>query len=414
MNKRKIKIGLLSATLILILAGCGRSEPKEQRYQRFARENLNSLQVQFDVLLQNSIENDMIPKAADPKGGATWCNPRWDWVEGFFPGMCWQLYQVKEEQKYEDAARYFQAKLIDHRFYKKSHDLGFVFCSSYGRGYKLTGEDSMRNVLIEAGKSLAGRFNPKVGSLQSWNVKNISHKNWMSTRGWEFPVIVDNMMNLQLLFELTRFTNDSTYYQMACSHADRTMKDHFRKDYSSYHVVDYDAETGSIRSKQTAQGFAHESAWTRGQAWGLYGYTMCYRYTKDEKYLRHADCIAGYIVDNLPEDYIPYWDFEAPTMPNMQKDASAAAIIASALIELNSYSENNYIETAFNMLRELSGDEYRNEDGENYGYILDHSVGSIPHNSEVDVPIIYADYYYIEALMRLKSYGMRPKSKESN
>lgn len=181
-----------------------------------------------------------------------------------------------------------------------------------------------------------------------------------------------------------------------------TLANHFRDDLSSYHVVDYDPETGEVRSKQTAQGYADESAWARGQAWGLYGYTVCYRYTKDEKYLKQAEDIAKYIIEYkaTPEDGIPYWDNNAPNIPNEPRDVSAAAITISSLIELDGYTKENYRPVIDKILSSLASKEYTAKIGENKNFVLKHSVGSIPHNAEIDVPLNYADYYYIEALTR--------------
>jgi unsaturated chondroitin disaccharide hydrolase len=212
-------------------------------------------------------------------------------------------------------------------------------------------------------------------------------------------------MNLELLFEATKLSGDSSFYKIAVSHANITMKNHFRPDYSSYHVVDYDTATGGVRKKQTAQGYADESAWARGQAWGLYGYTMCYRETKNKKYLDQAEHIASFILHhpNLPEDLVPYWDFDAPNIPNEPRDASAASVMASALYELSTYSKNKneYRKTADKIIESLTK-SYRSAIGENKGFILLHSTGSKPANSEVDVPLIDADYYYLEALLRMK------------
>jgi uncharacterized protein YyaL (SSP411 family) len=235
-----------------------------------------------------------------------------------------------------------------------------------------------------------------VGCIRSWDHNKDK---------WGYPVIIDNMLNLELLFEATKLTGDSSFYNIAVSHANTTMKNHFRSDFSSYHVVDYDTITGNVVKKNTHQGYSHESAWARGQAWALYGYTMCYRETKDLKYLRQAENIAGFILNhpNLPKDLVSYWDFNAPDIPNEPRDASAAAIIASALYELSGYSVNakTYRDKAGKILRSLT-DNYRAKPSEARGFILLHSTGSKPMNSEVDVPLNYADYYYLEAILRLK------------
>ena len=363
-------------------------------------ENLNFAEKQIGLLLEQAYKADMIPRTVSNQGSIQWTNEDFDWTEGFFPGTCWYLYEYTKDPKWKDAAVHFQNKFQDHRSLPYYHDLGFVFNCSYGNGYRLTGNQAFRDILVEAGNTLVGRFNPKVGCMRSWDVD----KGWQSKRDWEFPVIIDNMMNLELLFELSLMTGDQRYKEVAVTHANTTLRNHFRDDMSSYHVIDYDSITGDIRHRHTAQGFAHESSWARGQAWGLYGFTICYRYTKDEKYLRQAEGIASYILDHpvTPADRIPYWDYDAAKIPDEPRDASAAAITASALVELDGYSDVDYLSSALDIIQSLSSSAYSAELGENSNFVLKHNVGSIPHQNEIDVPLIYADYYYVEALLRLK------------
>lgn len=315
-----------------------------------------------------------------------------DWTSGFFPGVLWQLYSVDKDRKWLQAAQKYTTLLEKEQFNTRTHDVGFIINCSFGNGYKLTGNEEYRQVMIQAAKSLSKRFNPTVGAIRSWDHNRDK---------WLYPVIIDNMMNLELLFEATKLTGDSSFYQIAVSHADATMKNHFRPDYSSVHVVDYSTEDGSVRAKATHQGYSDESAWARGQAWAVYGYALMYRETKNDDYLRQAEGIADFILNhpNLPEDFVPYWDFNDPAIPEAPRDASAAAIIASALYELDGYSQNNYRKPADAILESLTS-TYRSKIGENRGFILDHSTGHKPKNSEVDVPINYADYYYVEALLR--------------
>jgi hypothetical protein len=282
--------------------------------------------------------------------------------------------------------------------------MGFKMYCSYGTGYRVTSDPAYKEVLIQSAKTLSTRFNPVVGCIRSWD----HHK-----EQWGFPVIIDNMMNLELLFAATRFSGDSSFYKIAVSHANTTMANHFRSDYSSYHVVDYDTATGKVVKKNTHQGYADESAWSRGQAWGLYGYTMCYRETGDPVYLQQAEHIAAFILHhpNLPKDKVPYWDFNAPDIPNEPRDASAAAVMASALYELSRYSSHKkeYLTVANTILQSLTAN-YRSAIGGNKGFLLLHSTGSKPSNSEVDVPLNYADYYYLEALLRSNGKAL-PSSK---
>ncbi|MBB5638947.1 hypothetical protein HDE68_004885 [Pedobacter cryoconitis] len=319
-----------------------------------------------------------------------------DWTSGFFSGMLWYLYDLTKDPKWLAPAKEFTHKLAPQQYNTGTHDLGFMIYCSYGNGYRLTGDTSYRSVIIQAAKSLSKRFNPVAGVIRSWD---------HNADKWEFPVIIDNMMNLELLFEATKLTGDSSFYKIAVSHANTTLKNHFRKDHSSYHVVDYNPKTGAVQWKGTAQGLNDSSSWARGQAWALYGYTMCYRETKNKVYLKQAEDIAKFILTNpaLPADKVPYWDFNDPLIPNTEKDASAAAIIASGLYELSGYSKQakNYRKTADQILNNLT-EKYTSKAGANEGFILVHSTGHKPAKSEIDVPIIYADYYYLEALARSK------------
>ena len=351
-------------------------------------------------MLEDAEKANKIPRTITADGKMHWTREGFDWTEGFFPGSCWYLYEVTKDEKWKNAAEKFQALYEDHKYSISNHDLGFIFNCSYGNGYRLTKNKAFKEVMITAGDSLITRFNPKVGCIQSWDVD----RGWQSERGWQFPVIIDNMMNLELLFELSKLTGNDTYKNVAIAHADTTMKNHFREDDSSYHVIDYDSETGEVRNRHTAQGYANESSWARGQAWGIYGYTVCYRYTKDERYLKQAQKIAKFIIGykGTPDDGIPYWDYNAPNIPDEPRDASAAAISVSALIELDSYTEESYKPAIDKIMNSLASPEYTAKLSENKNFILKHSVGSIPHNNEIGVPLNYADYYYLEALVRLK------------
>ena len=283
------------------------------------------------------------------------------------------------------------------------HDVGFIVECSFGNGLRLTGDSVYKEVVIQAARSLSTRFREVPGIIQSWNVE----RGWQSERGWQCPVIVDNMMNLELLFNATRLTGDSTFYKIAVSHADRTMAEQFRPDGSCYHVIDYDMKTGAVRNRHTAQGYSHESAWSRGQAWAIYGYTVCYRETGDRKYIDQAIKTFNFMKNHksMPKDLIPYWDMDAPGIPNEPRDASSASCIASALYEISTMDVENaasYKSYADSIMTSLASPAYRAVLGENKNFVLMHSVGSIPHNSEIDVPLNYADYYFIEALKRKK------------
>jgi len=270
---------------------------------------------------------------------------------------------------------------------------------TFGKMYEDKQSPKTKKVLLNAAKSLASRSNKMTGCVQSWEVTS----GWQKERGWKFPVIIDNMMNLELLFEASKMSGDKRYHEVAVRHADTTLKNHFRENGSCFHVVDYDPETGEVRGKHTAQGYADNSAWARGQAWAIYGYTMCYRYTKDQRYLDQAIKTFDFVRNhkNLPEDLIPYWDFDCNDIPNTYRDASSAAVIASALYELADYDNKfDYVKYADQVLENIMSDKYLAEQGTNHNFVLKHSVGSIPHGHEIDVPLNYADYYFSEALLR--------------
>jgi rhamnogalacturonyl hydrolase YesR len=317
-----------------------------------------------------------------------------DWTSGFFPGSLWYMYEYTKDAFWLNEAKRRTAALAKEQFNKGTHDLGFMLFCSFGNGLRLTGDTMYKRVLLNGAASLMSRYNSKTGCIRSWDFGK-----------WQFPVIIDNMMNLELLFWATQQSGDSVYYKAAVSHALQTMKNHFRNDFSSYHVVDYDTITGLPRKKQTFQGYADSSAWARGQAWGIYGFTTVYRETKDTAFLKQAMRCADFYLTNkkLPSDKIPFWDFDDPSIPNTSKDASAAAITASALLELSRYAGKQsarYKSAARSMLKSLSSKNYLAEVNTNRNFVLMHSTGNRPAGSEIDKPLNYADYYFIEALLR--------------
>lgn len=364
----------------------------------FAQKEVKNAELQTDLLLKEILK-------ADNKNGSL-VSPRTiengelkmvaskDWTSGFFPGELWYLFELTKNKKWKEEAIKFTSLIEKEKLNGTTHDMGFKVYNSFGNAYRLNGGEKEKEVIIQAAKTLATRFNPKIGALRSWD---------HHAEQWKFPVIIDNMLNLELLFEATKLTGDSIFYNIAVKHANTTLKNHFRTDYSTWHVVSYDPETGFVEKKNTHQGYNDDSAWARGQAWALYGYTLCYRETKNPKYLDQAQNIANFLFTNknMPKDMVPYWDFNAPEIPIEPKDVSAAMIIASALFELSTYSKNqkDYLNKANQILSNVS-EKYTSALGTNKGFILDHSTGSKPQNSEVNVPINYADYYYLEALVR--------------
>lgn len=396
----KMILSVLGVSLF-VLSSCG---SQKDTTSTFIRENVEN------AVAQNTIQTDLIeksgkllnPRTINKKDNSIVYIPMDDWCSGFYPGSMWFTYQLTGNKKWLPLAEKYTEALDSVKYLKWHHDVGFMMGCSYLNGYRLGHKKAYKEVIVEAAKSLSTRFRPNAGIIQSWD----ADKGWQAERGWKCPVIIDNMMNLELLFEATALSGDSTFYKVAVKHADTTMANHYRKDFSSYHVVDYDPQTGEVRSHQTAQGYAHESAWARGQAWGIYGYTICYRYTKNKKYLDLAEKIYNFIFTNknLPADLIPYWDFNAPNIPNEPRDVSAATCTASALYEMETYLPGkHYKETADKIMTNLSTPAYRAKVGTNGNFILMHSVGSIPHGAEIDVPLNYADYYFLEALMRKKN-----------
>ena len=363
--------------------------------------NFAQQQIEKQVELIEKSGTILNPRTTKEDGSISYI-PIDDWTSGFFPGTMWYMYELTGDAKWEKLGEKYTERLDSIQYLTWHHDVGFMVNCSYGNGLRLAHKDGYKEVMIQTAKSLITRFRKNAGVLQSWD----ADRGWQAERGWQCPVIIDNMMNLELLFNASKHSGDSIYRQVALSHADVTMKNHFRPDFSCYHVIDYDTISGNVRNKHTAQGYAHESSWARGQAWALYGYTVCYRETKDEKYKTQAENIYKFIFTNpnMPEDLIPYWDFDAPKIPNEPRDASAAAVMASALYELSLYCNNTeYKETADHIIESLSSPAYRAKLGTNGNFLLMHSVGSIPHGQEIDVPLNYADYYFLEALSRKRS-----------
>lgn len=395
-NKKTIVSFILSGLVLSGLSGCAGSSNEQEE---LVADNVVNAASQYALMAKAADENGgKLPGYTNAKGEVVYINPA-DWRSGFFPGSLWYLYKLSNDEKWKSLAEKYTEKLEEIQYLTNHHDVGFMIGCSYLNGLRFAGIKEYAPVIVQTAKSLSTRFRPNAGVIQSWDVTG----GWQSKRGWECPVIIDNMMNLELLFEATALSGDSTYYNIAVSHADRTLENHFRNDNSCYHVVDYDLESGIVRSRQTAQGYADESAWARGQAWAIYGYTMCYRYTHNPEYLKQACNVYEFIFThkNLPQDLIPYWDFDALNIPKEPRDVSAAAVIASALYELYTYApEQKYKETVDWIVQTLSTPAYRAEVGTNGNFILMHSVGSIPHNAEIDVPLNYADYYFLEALAR--------------
>ncbi|MDQ5979674.1 MAG: unsaturated chondroitin disaccharide hydrolase [Verrucomicrobiota bacterium] len=381
--------------LLLVAVASGRSA--ERPLPEVIRDSFATAAKQYEWLLPRLPADGSLPRTFE-HGKLVTTTAR-DWTRGFFPGSLWYLFEATGEKRWRQEAERFTALLESDQHNNWTHDVGFILNCSYGNGLRLTGNPAYRPVLLNGARALSTRFSPAVGSLLSWNPRN----------GWKFPVIVDNMMNLELLLWAAREQPDGPFREIAVRHADTTLANHFRPDGSSVHVVDYDPATGRVVTRVTHQGVADDSAWARGQAWGLYGYVVMYRETKDPRYLAQARKIAAFIMNHprLPADKVPYWDFDDPRIPNAPRDTSAAAIICSALLELRTFvpaeEAARYAAFAEAQLRSLASPAYLAETGANGGFILMHATGNHPKNSEVDTPLNYGDYYFLEALLRARA-----------
>lgn len=372
---------------------------QQQDMKSLIDENFVFAKAQYKLLAKN-IPADEMPQSFDKETGKVLSRDIQWWCSGFYPGSLWLIYeQTKDEEIKQEALR--TLKVIEpNQTYTGNHDLGFMMFCSFGNAYRITGDEEYKRIIHTSANSLASRYRPDVKAIQSWD----------KGKYWECPVIIDNMMNLELLNWVSDNGGDKKFKEIAITHSNTTLKNHFRSDYSSYHVVDYNPADGSIIKKATWQGAANTSAWSRGQAWALYGYVLMYRDTKDKRYLEQAEGIADFILNhpNLPEDKIPFWDFDAVKIPYTVKDASAGAITASALLELGQYTKGHkkdqYISDAQKMIASLASETYRTKAGGLGGMLLDHSTGALVHDSEIDVPLIYADYYFLEALKRYKDW----------
>ncbi|MCV9387375.1 glycoside hydrolase family 88 protein [Reichenbachiella ulvae] len=389
----------LSYGLIIFLGlSCTPKEEKKLNVDQILQESAEQYSYMSSLL-----EEDRFPTTYE-NGKLKSSRSDW-WCSGFYPGTLLYLYEATQNPELLAEVKRILVPLEKEKNNTGTHDLGFMMFCSFGNAHRISPADSLKEIIRTSSVSLSTRFDPAIGCIRSWDPAPWNSK-------WQYPVIIDNMMNLEMLLWSAAEFNIDSLKQIAVTHADTTLKNHFRKDFSSYHVVSYDTLTGQVEMKNTDQGYADESSWARGQAWGLYGYTVMYRYTKDPKYLTQATGIADYILNhpNLPADKVPYWDFNAPDIPEADRDASAAAIMASALLELTDLAKNKeYFVAAEQMLSTLSSEVYRGAPQTNGGFILKHSVGNMPDGNEVDVPLSYADYYYVEALMRYKNR----KSKES-
>ena len=389
----KAKITLLTFSLVLILNACKESSKNDCLDVKHLMDiAVTKYQKVLAELPDTALMPGFIPTDEDQ-----WHTVSiYDWTSGFFPGVLWYLYEYTGEQELKEAAAHWTAYLepVSHSK-NKDHDLGFMMYCSYGNGYRLTGDLEYRDILLETADSLSKLYNPNVGTILSWPSGKRDH-------GWSHNTIIDNMMNLELLFWAGKAGNSPKYKEIAVNHAETTRKNHIRTDFSTYHVAVYDSLSGEFQKGVTHQGYADNSMWARGQAWGIYGFTMVYDKTGDSVFLETAVNLANKFLSELPEDKVPYWDFNAPAIPDEPKDASAAAIAASGMIKLATLItdpelKKHFHDEAVEILKSLSTHYLADE---NKASVLVHSVGSKPHHSGIDYSLIYADYYFLEALLR--------------
>ncbi|MDW5291032.1 glycoside hydrolase family 88 protein [Formosa sp. PL04] len=395
----KFNYFVLVIGLTFLFTGC-KSETKNSKES--SEITLKTpLEERFHMLLDYPVGPENFPRSMSLNPVEIHTVPSKDWTSGFFPGNLWQIYQLTGDTAYITKAKVWTALMENQKENDRTHDMGFKIYCSFGEGLKVEPDNEVyKDVIVESAKTLITRYDSNVKSIRSWDFnKDV----------WDFPVIIDNMMNLELLFESTKITGDSTYYNIAVQHANTTMKNQFRADGSVYHVVNYDTISGDVKTKDTHQGFNANSSWARGQGWAIYGYTMCYRYTKDPAYLAQAEHTIKFYMEheNLPEDGIPYWDFNDPDIPNSPRDASAASLITSALFELYTFTEKEtYLDFANRTLNILNSDAYLLNDKVMGPFLLNHSTGNWPKNDEIDEPIVYADYYFLEALLREQNLNL--------
>jgi uncharacterized protein YyaL (SSP411 family) len=398
------------AFILIATVAC---DTKQKEKENFINEVVEFAAAQTELMLAALGEptGNNYPRRIREDGTVGTTN-MYDWTPGFFPGSLWYLYELTGDAKWREEATKWTETLEPLKTFTGHHDLGFMMYCSYGNAMRLAPKPEYRDILIESAASLSTRFDEKPGVIKSWN----RFRPWNDTTVYHFPVIIDNMMNLEMLFYASKETGNPLYYNVSVKHSDATLKNQFREDFGTWHVVCYDPESPAVLGKFTSQGYSDNSTWARGQAWAVYGYTMTYRETGDKRYLNAATKAADFFLKHLPEDFVPVWDFNvemegftpgersnAVVFKEKLRDASAAAIVCSALFELGQLANSqSYIDTATKMLHSLASPSYRAELGTNANFLLKHSVGALPQGYEIDTPLVYADYYFLEALVRYR------------
>lgn len=386
----------------IMFSGCAMGQSGKDEMSQLIAESFDYAAKQYQYMMTR-IPKGMTPQSYKEKEDKFISEDIQWWCSGYYPGSLWYIYEQTGNEEIKKEAERMLELIKPNKDNTDNHDLGFMMFCSFGNGYRLTGKQEYKDVIFKTAASIATWYRPSIKAIQSWK----------KSQFWNCPVIIDNMMGLELLNWVTSRGGDKKYKDISINHANTTIRSHIRKNYSSFHVVDYDLNTGKIIRKATWQGAADCSAWARGQSWGLYGFTMMYRFTHDKKYLNLARNLAKFLLNhpNLPEDKIPFWDYDAPKIPFTVRDASAASIMVSALLELGQYTRKEeaeeYLSVARKILKNLCSEQYRAQLGENGGFLLKHSTGAYVSGSEIDVPLIYADYYFLEALKRYKEWYLK-------
>lgn len=389
---------ILALTTALLAPLCAAADPLLDQIPRV----FDRATEQYTGMLKSLAGESGLPRTTKPDGSVATVKPD-DWTSGFFPGSLWYLYEYTSSENWKTAATDYTNRLESIRHFSGNHDGGFMLGCSYGNALRFAPNDETRQILRDGAAALATRYQPKLGMIRSWDHKP-----------YQCPVIIDNMMNLELLTWAAKNGGDASLREIAISHADLTLKNHFRPDGTAYHVLDYDPNTGWIRAHHACQGADVRTAWARGQSWALYGFTMMHRETGKKEYLDLALNLADVLMNhpNMPKDKVPYWDFGAEPSETTPRDASSAAIIASALIELSGFAKGTKSDEFLNFAQEqlltLSSPAFLAESGTNGHFILTRSTGHLPGKSEINVPLNYADYYYLEALLRYR--GLKTKT----
>ena len=398
----KCKLIVFGIIVFFNLTLKAQSLDRNQKMSALISQNFAFADSQYSYLMKQVLP-DKMPQSFDAINNQLLSREITWWCSGFYPGSLLYIYEQTKDEKIKTEALRALKVIESNQTYTGNHDLGFMMFCSFGNAYRLFKDETYKQIIFRSAASLSSRYRPSMKAIQSWN-KN---------KYFNCPVIIDNMMNLEMLSWVSQHGGDSKYQQIAETHSNTSMKEFYRQDYSSFHVVDFDQTTGKVLRKTTHQGAANTSAWSRGQAWGLYGFITMFRNTKNEAYLSLAKNIAAFYLNhpNLPADFVPYWDFDAGQQPFAYRDASAAAITSSALMELAQFTKGEqkekYINAAVKMLESLSNDTYRAKYGENGGFLIKHCVGALTLNSEIDVPLVYADYYFLEALKRYKDWYLK-------